>query len=187
MATQRFKVYKETGVPQTWVNNGLYFIKDPAKTYAEIYITSTTGTPQRLINQDDIQSLINSAIETTNELVIVNTIADRNALVLTKTTSVYVKNATGDVTVTTGGAYYLWDSAGSAWIKTAEAESMDVTLSWANISGKPSSSASAIDTAVSNSHTHSNKTQLDKIGEDGNGNVTYNSSVITNALETTNW
>jgi hypothetical protein len=187
MATQRFKVFKETGVPGAWVNNALYFIKDPLNTYVEVYITSSVGVPQRMINEDDIQTLINSTISSSNEVVVVDTIAARNALALTRTSSVFVKNATGDATVTSGGAFYLWDNIGQVWIKTAESESMDVTLSWANISGKPSSSASAIDNAVSASHSHTNKTQLDKIGEDGDGNVTYNGGIVSNALETANW
>lgn len=187
MTTQRFKVFKETGVPTTWVANSLYLIKDPAKIHAEAYITSNTAVPTRMINEDDVKVLITAAISTTNELLIVANIAARNALVLTQTISVYVTDATADSSVTTGGAYYIWNSSNSTWIKTAEAESMDVALSWANISGKPSSTVSQIDAAVGNSHTHSNKTQLDKIGEDGSGNPTYNGSVISNALESANW
>lgn len=49
--------------------------------------------------------------------------------------SVYVKDASADSTVNSGGAYYLYD--GAAWIKTAEAESMDVVLDWNAIQGKP--------------------------------------------------
>lgn len=49
--------------------------------------------------------------------------------------SVYVKDASADSTVNSGGAYYLYD--GAAWVKTAEAESMDVVLDWNAIQGKP--------------------------------------------------
>lgn len=49
--------------------------------------------------------------------------------------NVYVKDAAADPTVNTGGAYYLYD--GAAWIKTAEAESMDLVQSWGNITEKP--------------------------------------------------
>lgn len=72
-------------------------------------------------------------------------------------------------------------------MKISEAESMDITLNWSDIVGKPTSSAAAIDAAVSNSHTHLNKTQLDKVGEDGNGDMTYNSQNIRARLETTAW
>lgn len=53
--------------------------------------------------------------------------------------SVYVKNATADTTVASGGAFYLYD--GTTWVKTAEAESMDVVLQWANIQGTPTTLA----------------------------------------------
>ena len=49
--------------------------------------------------------------------------------------SVYVKDASADTTVNSGGAYYLYD--GTAWIKTAESEAMDVVLEWNAIQNKP--------------------------------------------------
>jgi hypothetical protein len=108
---------------------------------------------------------------------IVADIAARNALVLTKNTQVLVLDATGDSTVTSGAATYLYRVSTTSWIKISEAESLDLVLQWANIQGKPTSSPSAIDTAVSNSHTHTNKTQLDKIGENPDGHFTYNSAL----------
>lgn len=46
------------------------------------------------------------------------------------------------------------------------------TVDWANINNKPSSTVAAIDAAVT-AATHTNRTQLDKIGEDANGRPTY--------------
>ena len=40
-----------------------------------------------------------------------------------------------------------------------------------------------LDTISDNSHTHSNKTDLDKIGEDTNGNFTYNGKTITGGIK----
>lgn len=72
------------------------------------------------------------------EVRIVANIAARNALTgLFAGLNVYVTDATGDSTVSSGGAYYLYN--GSSWIKTAESESLDLVLSWANIQGKPTS------------------------------------------------
>lgn len=72
------------------------------------------------------------------EIRIVANISERNAISGKYAgLSVYVKDATGDATVGSGGAYYLWD--GAAWIKTGESESMDVVLSWPNIQDKPAS------------------------------------------------
>ena len=66
---------------------------------------------------------------------------------------------------------------------------MDLVFSWDKLTGKPASSASAIDQAVSNSHTHDNKNYLDKIGQNGEGHLTYNGETVTGATQwiTTNW
>lgn len=80
------------------------------------------------------------------EIHVANDIDERNAIAgKFAGISVYVKDATADPTVTEGGAYYLYD--GMMWIKTAEAESMDAVLDWANLTGKPETFAPA-------SHTH---------------------------------
>ena len=67
---------------------------------------------------------------------VVNTIADRDAIEEKfENLQVYVKDATADPTVSKGGADYLYD--GTEWIKTGEAESLDVVLSWSNVLEKP--------------------------------------------------
>lgn len=187
MTNKLMKVYKETAVPTVWEPDAIYFIKSVSMTYMEIYTTSVTGVPQRLINKTDIEALIASEISSANELIIVADIAARNALNPTKIINVYVEDATGDATVTSGGAYYLYKLSNSTWIKTAESESLDVILNWSAIQGKPTSSPASIDAAVANSHTHNNLTQLNKIAEDGNGNMTYNGSLPYTGWETTNW
>ncbi|MCA2505418.1 MAG: hypothetical protein IM550_20320 [Microcystis sp. M54BS1] len=131
-----------------------------------------------MLTDTDIQGLINTSIAgISGEMPIVANIAERNALTLTKNTQVLVLNATGDSTVASGAATYLYRASTTSWIKLSEAESMDLILQWSNIQGKPTSSAAAIDTAVANSHTHSNKTQLDKIGENADGLLIYNNSL----------
>lgn len=80
------------------------------------------------------------------EIRIVANIAARDAMTgLFAGLSVFVTDASADSTVTSGGAYYMYD--GTGWIKTAEAESMDIVLQWANIQGKPA-------TYPPESHTH---------------------------------
>lgn len=101
-------------------------------------------------------------------------IAERDRLT-DKSVSVYVKDATADSTVKRGGAFYLYDT--NAWIKISEAESMDLNLDWASLTGKPTSSVTAIDNAVQKAHSHANSTQLDKIGET-DGKLTYNGQLV---------
>lgn len=70
------------------------------------------------------------------EVMVVDDIAARDAIPEKFSgLSVYVKDATADDTVTTGGAYYIYD--GTQWIKTAESESIDVVVDFANIQNKP--------------------------------------------------
>lgn len=72
------------------------------------------------------------------EVQIVANIAARNALTgLFAGLNVYVEDAAGDSSVASGGAYYLYN--GTGWIKTAESESMDLVMQWANIQGAPTS------------------------------------------------
>jgi hypothetical protein len=60
-------------------------------------------------------------------------------------------------------------------------------LAWANLTEKPTSSVADIDDAVSRKHSHANIAQLDKIGEDANGNLTYNGALPVMAWGSTNW
>lgn len=84
---------------------------------------------------------------------------------------VMVTDASEDPTVESGWAIYrrltnatdLTDLA--SWQKIAEKESLDVVVSWDNLKDKPTSTVSAIDAAVTNSHTHANKAVLDKLSE----------------------
>jgi hypothetical protein len=84
---------------------------------------------------------------------------------------VMVTDASEDPTVEAGWAIYrrltnatdLTDLA--SWQKIAEKESLDVVVSWENLKDKPTSTVSAIDAAVTNSHTHANKAVLDKLSE----------------------
>ena len=80
------------------------------------------------------------------EIEVVNTIALRDAITdLFSGKVVHVVDATGDSTVTSGWAEYIYN--GTAWVKTIEQESLDVVLDWANIQNKPT-------TFTPSAHTH---------------------------------
>lgn len=186
MAEVQFKVRKVTAVPVVPVEpNTLFLVANASKPdYVEIYISSNTGQQiKRVVNEDDIKLLIRQAIEENGQFkyVIVADINARNTL-QNKSQPVFVKNATADSSVKSGGAFYLYDETTSSWVKVSEAESMDVVLQWENVQGKPNSSAQAIDTAVTQSHSHANITQLDKIGQDENGNMTYNGKMVATTV-----
>lgn len=188
MTEQVYQVRKLTTVPSVPTTPHTVFYVAPTETpnYVEIYVSNAAGDAvKRVINTADVQTMINSAISSVSNYRVVADIAARNALNGEKSL-VYVKNATGDTTVKSGGATYIYDSATSAWVKTSEAESMDLVFSWANLQDKPNSSVVAIDAAVSNSHTHANKTQLDGISE-LNGLLSYKGKYVTTTINDDAW
>ena len=98
-----------------------------------------------------------------------DTIADRDALTgMIPGDRVYVT----DATVLKGGATYIWMPE-LRWRKLSEEESMDVVLSWDRLEGKPASAAAEIDLAVAQRHAHANKAELDRLSDDGTGNLLY--------------
>ncbi len=188
MTEQVYQVRKLTTVPSVPTTPHTVFYVAPTETpnYVEIYISNASGDAiKRVINKSDIDMMIGAAISNISKYQVVSDIAARNALT-DKSNLIYVKNATGDSTVKSGGATYIYDSATSAWIKTSEAESMDLVFSWANLQDKPTSSVAAIDAAVSASHNHNNKTQLDNISEI-NGLLSYKGKYVTTTINDDAW
>lgn len=119
---------------------------------------------------------------------VVADITARDALNPTKNTAALVLNATGDVTVAAGSAMYVWVQSNTAWTKVSEFESLDLTLNWASIANKPTSSVANIDDAVTKRHTHANTAALDLLTADGNGQLMYNGANIGLVLSgTVDW
>lgn len=141
---------------------------------------------------NDINNLINTAIagigpSGINNLHVVDNIAARDALAPIENIIVLVTDATGDNTVSSGGATYVYDVSKTLWKKIGETESMDLVLSWSNINNRPTSAVADIDDAVTKRHTHTNKLSLDKVGEDENGDFTYNGLHPKIHLDSENW
>lgn len=181
-------IFKETALPGSLVAHSIYVIAPPSKPdYVEIYVTDASGVTKRLINEDDVQDLIEAAVAGMDNLLYAADITARDALVLTGNAKVYVADATGDPTVELGGATYFYYHADEEFIKTSEEESLEIEVTWAALSGKPSSSVADIDDAVAKKHAHSNLTQLNKIDEDGSGNMTYNGSLPKTGWASTGW
>lgn len=185
------KIFRETALPGSLTPSAIYFIAPASDAVlVEIVVTNAAGDATRhVINKADVQGMIDASMAAAgaNNLIIVDDITARDALTPDSNIQVFVVDATGDATVASGGATYLYRFSTTSWIKINEAESMDVVLSWSALSGKPTSSAADIDDAVSKRHTHANKTQLDKIDEDGNGNLTYNGALPVTGWASTGW
>jgi len=90
---------------------------------------------------------------------VLNTIADRDGLTgMNPGDQVWVLDATGDSTVTAGAAKYLYVSEETGWVKTGEAESLDVVVQWEQVRG-----TEEVKAAMAKAHEHANKALLDSI------------------------
>lgn len=181
-----YKVFKETALPGSLVANGIYLVAPTGNpTALEIYVTNSAGSAARhLPTLDEIQAMIDASASTPN--FVVDDIAERDALTPANGSRAFVIDASDDATVASGAATYLWQASTTTWRKESEAESLDVTVTWSSISGRPTSSAASIDSAVAASHSHSNKTQLDKVGE-SSGAPTYDGDPLVTAAASPAW
>ena len=185
----RIQISKDTAVPigGAITANTIYMISVTGDKM-EIYMSNSAGTAlRRILNEADIQALIDASVSGVSGIEVVDDIAARDALNPTSNMEVFVLNATGDSTVNSGGANYIYRVSDTTWYKQSEAESMDLAVNWGSILNAPASSAAAIDSAVTNTHIHSNKTQLDLLAQDGDGDLTYNGNKVANEYVSTNW
>ena len=185
------KIYKETALPGTLEANALYLVAPAANpTGLEVYATNAAGDAARRVPTiNDINAMIDAKLVGGGggALVVVEDIAARDAIPDPDSGAmVLVLDASDDATVDAGAATYVYVD-GDGWVKISEAESLDLNLTWANIEGRPNSSAVQIDSAVSSAHSHSNKTELDLIGQDGDGNLTYNGARPVAEWASTGW
>jgi hypothetical protein len=186
-----YKVFKETVLPETasLEAHSIYLVAPAARPdYVEIYVTgATTSTVKRVIDQSDIQAMIDSEIAALSAIEVVADLAERDALPLTANSQVMVLDATADATVDAGAATYVYRHSDTSWTKIAEFESLDLVLNWSDIVGRPASAVADIDDAVARRHTHANRTELNLIGEDANGNMDYNGQPLVIAWDSTAW
>ncbi len=187
MATQ-LKVHKVNSLPGVVEASTLYLVKSADSNLFDLYVSSNDGTSVRhIISKSDVQGMVNTAVAGASNIHVVADIAARNALAPTTVTQAVVVDATGDATVASGAATYVYDPATTTWSKIAEYESLDLVLRWADIQNRPTSTVAEIDDAVGKKHTHANSVQLNKIGEDGNGNLTYDGNAINAYLSSDQW
>ena len=185
-------IFKEKALPTQLVPNAMYLIAPPTKPhYVEIYISDVSGsTIKRIPTTEDIQAMINAStgsITPGNKMEVVANIAARDALEPTDDMMVMVIDASDDPTVVTGAATYIYQIATLNWHKISETESMDLVLDWNNIQNRPMSGVLEIDDAVNKRHSHANLVQLDKISDDGNGNLMYDGAYPKAGLQSENW
>lgn len=181
-------ISRVNALPETLAAETIYLVK--TGTELTLTVTGNTGAVvATTVSKADVNTAISTAIgalDMSNTVEFAANIAARDAMSLTKSTFVYVADATADETVTAGAAMYLYDYGGETWHKVTEYESLDLVLSWENITGKPSSSVADIDDAVAKRHSHANAAVLDLLSAPA-GQLLYDGApvggVITNGNE----
>lgn len=182
--------HKVAVLPGVLQPNAFYLVENGS--YCESYVTNSAGVARALGNSAMINALITAALSSLPSsgapVLFAADIAARDALEpsLEQAVFVLVQDASDDPTVTSGAALYAWNPATETWLKVAEYESMDVQVTWASIVDGPSSTPAQIDTAVSQAHTHANKTTLDKFSESG-GLPRFSGAPIPAEWDTANW
>jgi len=186
MATVKF--HKVMSLPANLEPDSIYFVKNG--TFSETYLTSSTGEAASIGNSSMITSVVNplivTAISQLNTTQIVANISARNALSKTINHIVMVKDATADSTVAVGAALYVYETTSNTWTKIAEYESLDVSLNWSGIVGKPNSAPSLIDDAVTKRHAHSNILVLDQLSETS-GKLAYKGQAVSDGSGASSW
>lgn len=186
----RVNFHAVTTLPATLEPNAFYYVSN--NIVAESYLTDSAGVAKAVGNSIMINQLIADSLveweKTANSMPIVPTIAERDALILTleKNTFILVLDASSDATVDAGSALYAFDFATQTTYKIAEYESMDLTIQWTAIQGRPSSTPAQIDDSVGKAHAHSNKAVLDKFTE-ASGELLYGGETIASHWATKDW
>ena len=181
-------ISRVNALPETLAAETIYLVK--TGTELTLTVTGNTGAVvATTVSKADVNTAISTAIgalDMSNSVEFAADIAARDAMTLTKSTFVYVADATVDESVNAGAAMYLYDFTNTTWHKVTEYESLDLALSWDNINGKPESSVAEIDGAVAVSHIHENMDVLLQLS-DVDGKLQYNGvdvgGVITDGNE----
>lgn len=176
-ALKFFKVLELPAEPEA---HSFYFVKNGD--FAEHYLTDASGEPHGVGNTEFIEYIVDEKLEGSlagfSKVEVVADIEARDELEVGESNFlVLVLDASDDATVDAGAALYVYHASEEEFVKVSEYESLDLTLNWSDIVGRPSSSASAIDAAVADSHTHENKSVLDELDDD-DGVLTYNGEPI---------
>ena len=181
---QALQIFKVATLPGTGVAHAIYMTPGPGGNEAEIFVTDASGNYRNLGNEafvnDRIQTAITNALAAQETMQVYADIAARDAdqANLDRNVMVVVKDASADPDVGAGAAIYVYEDGPDTFTRLAEVESMDVVLSWANITGKPTSSPAQIDDAVTKRHSHANKVALDRLGLDNDGSLTVDGSAM---------
>lgn len=122
--------------------NSVYFVAETQganKVGKEIIVVGSDGTKVSFASLEVIDKAIEKSLKSANSVEVVADIPARDALkdTLKANASILVKDATGDSTVKSGAALYVFQKSDKTFTKIAEYESMDLEFTWSNIQNIP--------------------------------------------------
>lgn len=172
-----FNIVRADAVPATPVVNTLYVTKDTKQRAVLTFIGNTVANRASTLTSVDVQTMINEALVNAGAVYTVNTLTELNAIVPTVNSVGFVRNpvSPGDP------VSYVYDLANRVW-KSAQAPAK-----WADIIGKPASTAAAIDASVNASHSHSNLSVLNALSQSSNGRLAYNGKEVSEVGFASDW
>jgi len=118
-------------LPTPLVANTIYLVAVSATELKVVAVGATAADVRTSVVAADVDAKVSAAIgslDLSNSAEFAATIAARDALVLSKSSFVFVADATGDSTVAAGSALYFYNKVANNYTKVAEYESMDVTI-----------------------------------------------------------
>ena len=171
-------------LPATLTASTMYMVKGADASLLELVVAGNeypdpvSGLPtfdtRHILNKSEITTMISTALADFNSVEVVSDIAARDALPDDSSFMCLVLDATADPSVESGAATYVWHEAAGEWVKVGEMGSLDVTLQWNMIQGRPNSTSAQIDDAVSKAHSHANIDVLNGLSVNGGGNLMFN-------------
>lgn len=199
MAASPLKISFVTAYPTNPEANTIYFVKGTRDGFVDIMVVGADpATDTRVsqgINETRVDEMITAQLANFNTALIYDTIAERDADTATHVADrmVFVRDASADPTVDSkldvdgnplpSAAFYIFKHDLAEYVKLVDWNDIDVVLKWDNIQGKPNSTPAQIDQAVTDSHTHANKTVLAGFSEDA-GQLVWNGAVVSTVVAT---
>lgn len=175
------KINRVLALPEILEAHSLYIVKSNQSGIAELVFTTEQAEPLKVIDTAFVETMIAGVVTKASSIEVVNTITDRDALVLENDATVYVLDATEDPSINSGSALYLYKKDAEAYTLVSGTGTASVDFDWNNLTGRPTSTAAAIDNAVENSHTHANSEALNEI-QDIEGVLHYKGLPISSSI-----
>lgn len=173
--------------PAERIKNCIYLVKEQGKTDFDIYMVDAEGSAFTHFNEKRFKTLFDHYSETNKELFVVSDIAERDAIDSENNFLVFVLDATDDPVIGGGEALYFYIASLLRFVCVYQSKHVQREVDWSKLVNGPNSSASQIDIAVSNTHTHENKNVLDELEVNDNQLHFKGKLVSTVVLVESNW